>query len=196
MIRLVLVEDDNLMREWLGRALASRGFHVVRFGRGDEALASILSDTPQVVVSDIRMPGMSGLEMTRHLRARGVDVPVVFMTADPSEEIDSEANTLSTQPVVRKPFSHIAELWAAVDAALTESAASKLADVTGTSHALRTPLTAVRMAFEGLLADRELDAREQHLADIAERNLDRLTSAVEDHLGQLAIAGDDRRSSD
>jgi len=100
---------------------------------------------------------------------------------------------LGARRVLRKPFGDVSELWEAVDeavdAAVADSAAGG-ADLTETSHALRTPLTAVRMAVEGLIAERTLDARERHLAEIAMRNLDRLANAVEDHLDQLAFAGD------
>jgi DNA-binding response OmpR family regulator len=189
-IRIVLVEDDDLMREWLGRSLASRGYAVDRFARAEHAVQAVAADPPDVIVSDIRMPGMSGLEMGSALRARGLCVPFVFMTADPSESLDDEASVLGAGRVLRKPFGDVAELWEAVDAAITEAAAAGGADLTEASHALRTPLTAVRMAVEGLLAERTLDARERHLAEIAVRNLDRLADAVEEHLEQLAVAGD------
>ena len=193
MIRIVLVEDDDLMREWLGRSLASRGYTVARFARADHAIPAVAADPPDVVVSDVRMPGMSGFEMGHALRARGLGVPFVFMTADPSDSLDEEASLLGARPVLRKPFGDVAELWEAVDAAVDAAvadAAGNGPDLTETSHALRTPLTAVRMAVEGLIAERTLDARERHLAEIAVRNLDRLANAVEDHLGQLAFAGD------
>jgi hypothetical protein len=52
------------------------------------------------------------------------------------------------------------------------------------------------MAVDGLVAARDLDARERHLADVARRNLDRLASAVEDHLARLALIADRRTSAD
>ena len=195
MIRIVLIEDDDLMREWLGRSLSSRGFSVERYARADRALGPVSANPPDVVVSDVRMPGMTGIEFGRQLRARGIAVPLVFMTADPSEHLEAEALELGSRHLLRKPFADVADLWCAVDAAVAEAAAHARSDVTGTSHALRTPLTAVKMAIEGLIATRELDAREQHLADIATRNQDRLTDAVEDHLARLALITD-RQSAD
>jgi DNA-binding response OmpR family regulator len=185
--RIVLVEDDDLMREWLGRSLASRGYAVARFARADIAVAAVIADPPHLVLTDVRMPGMSGFEMARALRAGGVRVPVVFMTADPSESVDAEAIEFGSRPVLRKPFHDVAELWAAVETEAARTAGDGRTGLTETSHALRTPLTAVRLAVEGLLADRVLDERERRLAEIASRNLDRLSSAVEDHLSQLAI---------
>jgi FixJ family two-component response regulator len=195
-IRLVLIEDDDLMREWLGRSLASRGYMVTRYARAEQALPAVSSDAPDVVVSDIRMPGMSGLEFGRTLRARGIGVPIVFMTGDPSEDLDDEALALGSGPILRKPFADVADLWCAVDDAIAQAAAYARTDVTESSHALRTPLTAVKMAIEGLIATRDLDARERHLAEIATRNLDRLADAVEDHLARLALVTDRRTSAD
>lgn len=196
MIRIVLIEDDNLMREWLGRSLSSRGYRVDRYARADEALTPVSASPPDVVVTDVRMPGMSGVEFARALRARAIVVPVIFMTADPSESLQAEVRELGSRHLLRKPFADIADLWVAVDAAVAEAASHAHADVTGASHALRTPLTAIKMAVEGLAARGDLDARERHLADIAARNLDRLSDAVEDHLARLALITDRGGSAD
>ena len=188
MIRIALIEDDNLMREWLGRSLTTRGYKVERFRRAEEALPTLCDDTPDAVVTDIRMPGMSGIELGRMLRARGIDVPLVFMTADASESLGVDALEIGVRRLLRKPFSDLSELWAAVEDAVAESISNPNGDLAMTSHALRTPLTAIKMAFEGLVAARTLDPREQHLAEIAARNIERLATAVEDHLSRLAVA--------
>lgn len=187
LIRIVLIEDDHLMREWLGRSLASRGHTIRRFARADEALAAVLADMPDVIVSDIRLPGMSGIDFGRLLRARGIEVPIVFMTADIEKNLDDDTRALGSRWLLRKPFADIADLWTAVDAAYETRPQGT--DLTERSHALRTPLTAVRMALQGLMAKRELNATERHLAEIANRNLDRLSDAVEDHLAELATNG-------
>lgn len=184
MIRIVLIEDDHLMREWLGRSLSSRGHDVRRFERATDALAAVIADAPDIIVSDIHLPKMSGIEFGRLLRARGIDVPIVFMTADPDDGVHEDARALGSRWFLRKPFNDVADLWAAVDAAYESCPVE--GDLTGASHALRTPLTAVKMALEGLVATRDLTVHEKHLAEIANRNLDRLTDAVEDHLAQLA----------
>ena len=188
MIRIALIEDDNLMREWLGRSLTTRGYKVERFRRAEEALPTLCDDTPDAVVTDIRMPGMSGIELGRMLRARGIEVPLVFMTADASESLGVDALEIGVRRLLRKPFSDLSELWAAVEDAVAESISNPNGDLATTSHALRTPLTAIKMAFEGLVNARTLDAREQHLAEIAARNIERLATAVEDHLSRLAVA--------
>jgi DNA-binding response OmpR family regulator len=191
--RIVLIEDDDLMREWLGRSISSRGFEVARYRRADEALDSVSANPPDAIVSDVHMPGMSGVAFGHALRERGLDVPLVLMTADPNDELESQASDCGARQLLRKPFADVAELWSAVDDALANAPSP---DITQASHALRTPLTAIRMAFEGLVAGRTMDAHEQHLAEIAVRNLDRLTTALEDHLARLALASDRRSPVD
>jgi len=192
-MRVVLVEDDDLMREWLGRSLSSRGYEVSRFRRADQALDAGSAEPPDVIVSDVHMPGMSGLELGPALRARGIEAPLVLMTADPDERLETQALACGARQLLRKPFADMGELWDAVENAVGNSDGS---DVTLASHALRTPLTAIRMAIEGLVAERAMDDRERHLADIAARNLDRLTTALEDHLARLALIAERRSPSD
>jgi signal transduction histidine kinase len=110
------------------------------------------------------------------------------MTADASESLGVDALEIGVRRLLRKPFSDLSELWAAVEDAVAESISNPNGDLAMTSHALRTPLTAIKMAFEGLVAARTLDPREQHLAEIAARNIERLATAVEDHLSRLAVA--------
>lgn len=196
MIRIVLVEDDDLMREWLGRSLSSRGHEVDRYRCADDAVEAVCADPPDVVLSDVHMPGMSGIELGQALRARGIGVPLVMMTADPSEVLEARADAVGARCLLRKPFGDVSELWAAVEEAAAEALQSRGDDVTGTSHAFRTPITAIRMALDGLTAERIMDEREQRLAEIAHRNLDRLTAALEDHLTRLSLAVEEGSTAD
>jgi DNA-binding response OmpR family regulator len=144
LIRIVLIEDDNLMREWLGRSLTTRGYKVERYRRAEEALEALCTDTPDAVVTDVRMPGMSGIELGRTLRARGVDVPLVFMTADPSESLGVDALEIGVRRLLRKPFNDLSELWAAVEDAVAESIANPEGDLALTAHSTRASVTSRR----------------------------------------------------
>jgi EAL domain-containing protein (putative c-di-GMP-specific phosphodiesterase class I) len=88
----VLVADDemNLARS-LARLLSNAGYDVVTVGDGDAALLALGSQEFDVVLSDIQMPGMSGLELLRLARERDMDVPIVLMTADPRIETAADA---------------------------------------------------------------------------------------------------------
>jgi DNA-binding NtrC family response regulator len=79
--RVLIVDDDARVRRVLHDALSDAGFAVESADSATAALASIARDRPDVVVSDVRMPDMSGLELLQLLRERATDVDVILMTA-------------------------------------------------------------------------------------------------------------------
>lgn len=115
--RVLVVDDDKAVRESLRRSLEFNGYAVTLAHDGAEALASIGSARPDVVVMDVMMPRLGGLETTRALRAAGNDVPVLVLTArdavgDRVEGLDAGADDYLT-----KPFA-LAELLARLRALL------------------------------------------------------------------------------
>jgi two-component system nitrogen regulation response regulator GlnG len=76
-----IIDDDRSIRWVFEKALAREGIPFKAFGSAEEALAALGSSPPQVVVSDIRMPGTSGLDLLAQLRERQPDLPVIIMTA-------------------------------------------------------------------------------------------------------------------
>lgn len=89
-IRVAIVEDDEQVRENLGRLIGeAKGFEcVANFSSGEEALSSWPRRAPDVVVMDINLPGISGVECVRQLKARFPDLHVVMLTVyDDSERI-------------------------------------------------------------------------------------------------------------
>src|SRR5579862_3023135 len=90
-IRLLLVDDDDGFRESLGLNLVDESFAVTSFSNGPDALRYVdEGGSADVLLLDWRMPGMDGLEVLRQLRKRGIDLPVIFLTAL-SDDIYEEA---------------------------------------------------------------------------------------------------------
>ncbi|WP_328540345.1 response regulator transcription factor [Streptomyces sp. NBC_00344] len=79
--RVLLVDDDASIRRSLGRGLRLNGFTVCLADGGRTALEKVSSETPDVVVLDISMPGTDGIEVCRRLRADGNDTPVLMLSA-------------------------------------------------------------------------------------------------------------------
>ncbi len=107
--RIFLAEDDDEMRLLLYEALVYDGYDVVDLSSGRELFnllqrATELRIEPDIVVSDIRMPGMTGLEILKRIREQGSKTPVVLITAFGDEETLNAASRLGATAVFNKPF--------------------------------------------------------------------------------------------
>jgi two-component system response regulator MprA len=100
---VLVVDDDRAVRESLRRSLEFNGYAVALAGDGAEALAGIGGLRPDVVVMDVMMPRLDGIEATRALRAAGNDVPILVLTArdsvgDRVDGLDAGADDYLTKP--------------------------------------------------------------------------------------------------
>jgi DNA-binding response OmpR family regulator len=167
--RVLIVEDDPTVAEVVARYLEREGFAVESVADGRDALARADAQLPDLVVLDIMLPGLDGLEVCRRLRSRA-PIPVVMLTARGSEEDRVLGLELGADDYVAKPFSP-RELTARVKAVLRR-AGSPLDDVdrTGTLEfdGLSIDLAAREARVRGELAT--LTAREfELLAFLARR---------------------------
>ncbi|QQQ74264.1 response regulator transcription factor [Saccharothrix sp. 6-C] len=101
---VLLVEDDEHIRQALGLALADEGFAVTDAVSGEEALGLLAAAEPDVVLLDLMLPGVDGLEVCRTLRARG-DLPIIIVTAradaaDVIAGLEAGADDYVTKPLV------------------------------------------------------------------------------------------------
>lgn len=101
---VLLVDDDAAIRRAVGAGLELEGFHVVRASGGRAALAAIDSVSPAVILLDLAMPDLDGLEVLRQLRAGGDDVPVCILSA--RDDVDDRVRGLQAgaDDYVVKPF--------------------------------------------------------------------------------------------
>ncbi|MFD7660486.1 response regulator [Actinosynnema sp. NPDC059797] len=103
-ISVLLVEDDEHIRQALGLALDDEGFAVTDAVSGEEALELLAEARPDVVLLDLMLPGVDGLEVCRTLRARG-DLPIIIVTArtdaaDVIAGLEAGADDYVTKPLV------------------------------------------------------------------------------------------------
>jgi two-component system chemotaxis response regulator CheY len=102
--RVLAVEDEPLLRDLLSRALEIKGHRVETCGNGEEALAKIEKTRFDVVITDFRMPRMTGLELIRILQGRAERIPIVLMSSNTLEELGVTAKDLAGVEYLRKPF--------------------------------------------------------------------------------------------
>src|SRR5881296_4068297 len=117
MPRILIVDDEPEMVRGLADNLRFEGYQTLSAGDGTRGLQLALTEAPDLILLDIMMPGMSGWDVCRELRRKGLDVPVIILTAR-GEEIDRVLGLeLGADDYVTKPFS-LRELLARVRAVL------------------------------------------------------------------------------
>jgi two-component system copper resistance phosphate regulon response regulator CusR len=114
-VKLLVIEDDRTVGQYVKRGLAEAGFHVDLVGDGTEGLRVASEGHYDVVVLDLRLPGMEGREILRTLRDRGKTVPVLVLTAQDTVDYKVQALRMGADDYVTKPFA-LEELLARVEA--------------------------------------------------------------------------------
>ncbi len=104
MARVAIIDDKDVMRASLTDILGGLGHEVSAFECPQQALGSLVPSELDVIISDLKMPEMDGLELLRTLRARGIETPVVLMTAYPTVPTAVEAMKLGALDYIQKPF--------------------------------------------------------------------------------------------
>jgi two-component system, OmpR family, response regulator MprA len=120
-VRILVVDDDRAVRESLRRSLAFNGYSVDLAQDGQEALEMITSDRPDALVLDVMMPRMDGLQVCRHLRSTGDDLPILVLTARDSVSERVAGLDAGADDYLPKPFA-LEELLARMRALLRRTA--------------------------------------------------------------------------
>jgi DNA-binding response OmpR family regulator len=120
MARILVVEDDHRIAQLLIDELRDFGHSVIHVDRGDAAIELIEDEPFDVAVLDVLLPGMDGFEVCRQLRARGLELPVLMLTARDSEADRVTGLEIGADDYVLKPFS-AREVLARIKALLRRS---------------------------------------------------------------------------
>lgn len=101
---VLIVDDKELLRDSVGQTLQRAGFTIVTASDGESALELIAKRRPDAVVTDLKMPGMTGLELIEHIRQIDDELPIVMMTAFGAVETAVQAVKLGAYDYITKPF--------------------------------------------------------------------------------------------
>jgi two-component system phosphate regulon response regulator PhoB len=128
--RILIVEDEEPLTMLLRYNLEAEGYEVETSARGDEADTRLKESTPDLVVLDWMLPGLSGIELCRRLRARPEtrQLPIIMLTARGEETDRIRGLSTGADDYVVKPFS-LPELMARVKAILRRTAPDRMAEV-------------------------------------------------------------------
>jgi DNA-binding response OmpR family regulator len=138
---VLLVEDDERISEPLIRVLKAEEFDVIHFAAGQPALDAIEASVPDLMLLDLTLPDIDGLDVCRKLRVEHPELPIIMLTAR-AEEMDVIVGLgAGADDYVAKPF-RLAELVARIKARL------RVADLTGTGTASTGPLNGAGIELE------------------------------------------------
>jgi two-component system response regulator FixJ len=135
-----VIDDDPAVRESLTFLLESGGFSVRTYDGAAPFLDVIDKLEPGCIVTDVRMPGMNGLDLARHLKSIGVDLPIIVMTGHGDVPLAVEAMKVGVTDFLEKPFDAVA-LVAAIRSALAANPTTRAADIAGPFEALLAQLS-------------------------------------------------------
>lgn len=102
--RVLIADDDPFTRDVLRRFLSERGFEIETAGDGAQALSAIESFAPDVVLLDIRMPVMDGLECLEQITEKHPDCGVIMISGEADAEMASKTLTMGAADFIYKPF--------------------------------------------------------------------------------------------
>ena len=125
--RILIVDDDAGIRGLMAKHFSRRGFQVEQAEAAEEAIARFGGAVPRfdVVVTDVHLPGQSGVDLARQIKARQPEQPVVFMTGDADAEIARQALKNGASSFLLKPFD-----FSEIDTAVRNAVQRKSAHVT------------------------------------------------------------------
>jgi signal transduction histidine kinase len=211
-LRILVVDDDRGARSTLSALLRGEGLATATAADGAAALEEVARSRPDVVLADVQMPGMSGLELCRRLSALDPDLPVIVVTAHSDEEVVVESLRAGAVDYMTKPLDFDAVLWRVWRA--IEQRAAKLEQrqlyertqalyqqalvtvrayenaLAAAAHDLRAPLGVVSMqaeALAGLAASSRERAELSGMAECLGRSVARMGQLITNVLDEARL---------
>ena len=217
-MNIILIEDDPRIADFLQRGLIAEGLQVQHAATGPEGLALVLdaagpsapSHAPTVVVLDLMLPGMNGLDICQTLRAQGVPFPILMLTALSTLEDRVAGLRMGADDYLCKPF-EFEELLARLEALgrraqgmVSRPSQLQVADIVLDRNSMRASragealnLTARELALLELLMSEpgRLFSRERILSSVWGLNEDPLTNVVDVYIRRLRSKIDEGRTT-
>src|SRR6516165_8935229 len=101
---IAVVDDDVSLRELICMLLRAHSLHARTFGSAEAFLPALLAGLPSCAIFDMHMPGRSGLELLQHLRANGLQIPAIIITASANPRLREHCEAAGASAFLTKPF--------------------------------------------------------------------------------------------
>jgi DNA-binding NtrC family response regulator len=147
--RILLIEDDSGAASALRRVLQAEGYAVELTARGDDGLSRAKAEAFDLVLTDLKLPGVSGMEVATQLRAAKPKLPIIMITAHGTTDTAIEATKIGAYEYLVKPF-EADELLDVVAAAVTHSRRMSEPVEMGESHSARFAIIGKSRAMQGI----------------------------------------------
>ena len=190
--KVYVVDDDLAVRRALTRSLGKRGYVVEAYDSGEAFLAAYQPDQPSCLVLDVRMPGMSGLDLQEHLSERGFSIPIIFVTGHGDIPMSVRAIKEGAIEFLEKPY-RVEVLLERIEEAIA---------IAAQSHDQQAANQAIKEGF-ARLTSRERDVMTLLVAGAADasnkviaRKLDISHRTVDDHRARIMAKMHARSLSD
>lgn len=184
---ILVIDDEPKNLQVVGALLVQMGHEVIQASDGEEGLARAHSASPDLILLDVMMPGMSGFDVCRHLKedAQLREIPVIYLSAAIDKQFIVEGLDSGAVDYITKPF-HASELRARVDLhlglcrskrQLRDAAEEKSRFIEVLAHDLKNPLSAAR--FTAQLLSEKTAGQEQTLANMIVESANRAFEIVD-----------------
>jgi DNA-binding response OmpR family regulator len=105
-MKILIAEDDEMMLRTMEFKLKREGFDVIACANGEEAINKIITESPDVIITDIMMPIITGLDIVRKVKSElNLNIPIIVLSAVGLEKTVLEAFELGADDFITKPFS-------------------------------------------------------------------------------------------
>jgi CheY-like chemotaxis protein len=104
MKQILIIDDSNLARASVKRILEPEGYEILAATGGEEGMKMFAKNRPDLILVDLMMPGVSGMDVLEQLKAAGSTTPVIVITADMQEGVNEKCFELGAYAVINKPL--------------------------------------------------------------------------------------------
>ena len=105
-MKILIAEDDEMMLKTMEFKLKREGFTVIACANGEEAITKIITESPDIIITDIMMPLVTGLDIVRKIKVEmNLDIPIIVLSAEGLEKTVLQAFELGANDFITKPFS-------------------------------------------------------------------------------------------